>query len=373
MRPPTDEPNEAGPQPWNGAEQLAGPIRGAAEAAFVDAGTSAASMKAADVREWFDGVAGHAHSIQDRRNLVAINGVARLRAVARAGRFANHRGELAEPADPLLERRERGHASFRAELQRSFRGRATKRSATRAARCRRRTRLPVPTAADSRGCQTAEASICDSRMAAWCSRGPVPLVSVPLAGRPTEIYLQGELDLHRIQMFRSQPLEIPPDVLTDSRPIAAHLRDLGELSWRKVLPKKATFQDLPDGSVKLSADNVAEVAYAGTRLPNAGVSEVIVEVENASPGTGVYLGDDDGTPVFPVRFVLDQRTKRPAVHFLPIADGQTALGYDWNSMVVPFVGSRTWLRLLYGGAVLKCWVSVDGEHWGQVWAPWGQK
>ncbi len=104
-------------------------------------------------------------------------------------------------------------------------------------------------------------------------------------------------------------------------------------------------------------------------MPRPGLYEIIFRLGEASPATGVYLGDDLGKPLYVLGIVRDQRTKRPVVQFLKPDAGGFETGADINQLQVPFIGPGQWLRLIAGSGAIKCWTGDDGVHWSRALDP----
>ncbi len=199
------------------------------------------------------------------------------------------------------------------------------------------------------------------------TQGDVRLLTVPLAGPPTEVYLEGSSALLReLTMYRGEPVpEQPPAarqvVLGGQRP--------DRLRWRESLPPGAALKKLSDGRVELVINDTDSPAWASVPLIRAGLYEVIFEVEDPSPGTGVYLGDDEGRPMLRIGFFRDPRTGLTVFGHDDPETTMAATGLNVDDAAAPYAGRRQWLRLVLAGGVLKCFTSGDGVHWGQALPP----
>src|SRR5439155_19604282 len=81
------------------------------------------------------------------------------------------------------------------------------------------------------------------------------------------------------------------------RPVTKEIAKPAELTWIKQLKGNARLETLPDGAIELRADNVPEKGFVAAPLPKLALAEVIFEVADATPGSGVYLGRQDGQPI----------------------------------------------------------------------------
>ena len=130
----------------------------------------------------------------------------------------------------------------------------------------------------------------------------------------------------------------------------------------------------PDGTVQLSAAKAERSGSVVTPLPKSGgVCEVIVEVDQITPGTGVFLGRAEGLPAEAIRFVRDRRSGRTC---LTMRDDDTTFEQEFPPVTdhtVAFAAEHQWLRLIFGCGAVRWWISPDGVHWAIPEAPWGSR
>lgn len=198
------------------------------------------------------------------------------------------------------------------------------------------------------------------------SRGDVRLLTAPLSGPPAEVYFDKQGWLRTLTMYRGEPMaDEPPsavhDLLVPENPAS--------LTWSTDLPQGATFKSIGQGFVRLASDKTAGPARAFVKLPRAGVCEIIVQLDDVSAGTGLYLGDDSGKPLYLLGVLRDQRTGWPTLGFLKPDAGWFETGVDLNQQPAPYVGAGQWLRIVAGSGCLKAWVSGDGVHWSRALDP----
>lgn len=198
------------------------------------------------------------------------------------------------------------------------------------------------------------------------SRGDVRLLTAPLASPPSEVYFEKRATLRALTMYRGQPL---PDNLPMPADNVLASETPAELEWTTHLPKGASFNKSANEWVELITERTTEIAYAAVRIPPPSLHEVILEVEGVTPGSGVYLGDETGKPLYRVGFLREQRTSWTMLGNIPPNRTDYEGGGDVNAQVVPFVGERQWLRLVMGAGHLKCWTSGDGTHWSRALDP----
>lgn len=214
------------------------------------------------------------------------------------------------------------------------------------------------------------------------SRGDIVLLRAPCPQLPDEVYWQGKAAFHGVAAVRSLPPE-PSEPAGEAKPAAAaatgeepptvvtfDTQRPADLTWTPKLGPGAQFTTGADGAVELTADKAERSGWLVTPLPQAGLQEVVLEVEQATPGTGIFLGRADGQPCEVMRFVRDRRTGRTC---MTVRDDDSfeldlpAVG----ERTVPFVGPRLWIRLLYGCGSVRWSISADGVHWAAPEVPWG--
>jgi hypothetical protein len=194
------------------------------------------------------------------------------------------------------------------------------------------------------------------------SRGNIVLLSAPLAGPPDDVYFEGRVAFHGMELVRTQgdPQTLPqsPVVFETARP--------ADLAWTSSQPDAAQTQSQPDGSLRLSADKAKQRSECYAQLPVSSLCEVIVELDDVSPGTSVFLGTDQGAPPQVVRFFRDQRTKQLAAGMRGADDFHEGPVPEFKERPVPLAGEHCFVRMLYGAGNFRWWLSSDGIHWAQL-------
>ncbi|MGA2034099.1 MAG: PQQ-binding-like beta-propeller repeat protein, partial [Thermoguttaceae bacterium] len=199
------------------------------------------------------------------------------------------------------------------------------------------------------------------------SQGDVRLLTAPCAETPRAVYLEARQDvaLRDLALGRSTPI---PDDPPQPHSLVLGGGSPGSLAWKPHVTADAHFERLSDGRVELSAPKNATPAWITVRPPRPGLYEVILQVENASPGSGVFLADDAGQPLVGLEFLRDQRTGWLGVNYgKPASGGWITIDTEHGLMAA--VGTRQWLRLVLAGGMVRCWTSGDGKHWGQLLSP----
>jgi outer membrane protein assembly factor BamB len=194
------------------------------------------------------------------------------------------------------------------------------------------------------------------------SRGNIVLLSAPLPGPPDDVYFEGRAAFHGIELVRTlgdpQPLPPSPVVFETARP--------ADLAWTSSQPDIAAAETQPDGSLRLSADKTKQRAECSALLPASSPCEVIVELDDVSPGASVFLGSEQGAPPQVVRFFRDQRTGQLAAQVRGADDFHEGPVPEFKERPTPLTSGHCFLRMLYGAGNFRWWLSSDGIHWAQL-------
>ena len=204
------------------------------------------------------------------------------------------------------------------------------------------------------------------------ARGGIVLLSAPFAGPPMEVFVEGQFRLRGLSMHRSVPFssrsENPHPALVSS-PAAT-------IPWAMSAESPASLTDNADGSVSMSVDSRERAGLVcfpfGWLLATEesqrakGLFEVIVNVESADPGTGIFLGDRDGRPLQQVGFFKDSMTQRTTFGILRPGENREESNFNLDDYPPPYLAKIGWFKLIAGLGTLHVQVSGDGQHWGHV-------
>lgn len=190
------------------------------------------------------------------------------------------------------------------------------------------------------------------------TRGDIVLLRAPFRGLPEDVYLDGKVTFLGIAAVRTQDFPSKPE----PRPIAFETGRPAELQWKEHLSDKAQFEKLDDGAVKLSSNAAERSSWIATPIPKVGIHEVVLQIDEATPGTGVYLGREEGQPKEIVRFARDRRTGRLCVMLREDELYEHDFG-PVNESVLPVASEPVWIRLLLASGSLRWWISADGVNW----------
>jgi hypothetical protein len=196
------------------------------------------------------------------------------------------------------------------------------------------------------------------------TKGNIRVMTVPLEGPARALYLdvRNGATLYDLALLRSGPA--PEEILPDHR-LVLDGQQPAQLPWKETLPKGAKFQKLGDGCVELAVENTAQIALASVATAGPGLYEVIAQVDDATPGTGMALLNAKGEPLEGIEFGRDDK-KKVAFGFGTPRETPWLGNFDFANRPVPLAGPRQWLRLVVAGGTSKCWVSGDGVHWGRA-------
>ncbi|MBI3861720.1 MAG: hypothetical protein HY290_07475, partial [Planctomycetia bacterium] len=204
------------------------------------------------------------------------------------------------------------------------------------------------------------------------NRGDLRLLTAPLEARPAEVYFDKRAWLRTITMYRADPFP-EPKLVSRERELTGVLpaKDStpASLDWPIQPVTGSTFKRLPDGSIEVASDKAAATSWSAVKIPRPGLYEIVFRLGEASAGTGIYLGDDAGKPLYVLAVMRDQRTRMPTVQFQRPEASSFEMGADLNQLQAPFIGTGQWLRLVAGSGTIKCWTSGDGINWSRVLDP----
>ena len=205
-------------------------------------------------------------------------------------------------------------------------------------------------------------------------RGDHELMRMPIAGPPQEVYLEGRAHVSGICMYRGG--EIPESIVVKSRNRAGRPKQvldaaaLSRLEWKGELPEKTARGNDAARGVTLSGEveNTSVDSFAAVTNGKDLFREIVLRLEDVTPGTGVFLGDEKGAPLYGIGFVLNKQTNEVMSYVPP--DDFNAMPRDQSiqvkSQVVPTWGPGQWLKLAVGRNVLRLFISNDGLHWNEV-------
>jgi hypothetical protein len=206
------------------------------------------------------------------------------------------------------------------------------------------------------------------------TKGNVRLLTAPLEGAVKDLYIEvpDYVVLQDLALLRSGPV---PEELSPVHRVVLDGKQPARLAWKGALPKGARLQKLGDGCVELAVENTAETASANVSMARPGLFEVVAQIDDATPGTGIALLNAKGEPLDGIEFGREGKTQI-AFGFGSQQQPPSLGNYDYVNRPAPLIGPRHWLRLVMAAGSIKCWVSGDGVHWGRAleghdrYGPW---
>lgn len=193
------------------------------------------------------------------------------------------------------------------------------------------------------------------------SRGDIVLLRAPFGGPPEEVYFEGKAYFLGIALVRDR--DFP--AAAEQTPATMDYDKPAKLEWESNLGEKATCSKESDGSVVLSAENAEQRGWAVTKMPEAGIYETTLRVDEATPGTGVFLRCADGNAHEFIRFVENPRDKSLCLNRRGADDTWSVDLGAVHERLVARAAPQMWIRLLYGCGRLRWWISSDGVHWAE--------
>jgi hypothetical protein len=190
--------------------------------------------------------------------------------------------------------------------------------------------------------------------------GDVPLLTAPLADRPTDIVWDGRGAIRQLAWDRSA--EIPMDS-GDSPPEEQGI-DLAAAIWQSEVSPGAELRLADDGSLALRAAPDA-LSWATWPTGSTALRDAVFVFEQLAPGAGVCLGDEQDTPRYLLGAVPDAAAG--ASRFVLAPASQADLFLADPAAAIP--GGPCWLRLTTGCGTITASTSWDGRHWSPVEPP----
>lgn len=198
----------------------------------------------------------------------------------------------------------------------------------------------------------------------FVSRGDILLLSAPLEAAPTSVYFEGTVTLKGIGLV--DVADMPERWLADATPPS---QPIVGATWLQELPPGAKFEPRGDAGGTLSVADTTKPAWAALPLEPDGLYVLDCDVAAADAQTGLYLGDEKGTP----RYALGFHTYRDgeALHFAQARYNDTKPRYQYQPKQGPPPALRlpAKIRLVCGAGVVKVLASRDGRSWGEIMEP----
>ncbi|QDU96660.1 outer membrane protein assembly factor BamB family protein [Lignipirellula cremea] len=192
------------------------------------------------------------------------------------------------------------------------------------------------------------------------SRGDLVLLQVPFAGPIEETYFEGKAAFYRLEIGRTTDAPLPEP----ERPVTTTIDRPADLEWSQPEHEASVVERLDNGGIRFSAGGKANADWISARLPE-GLHEVIVELENVSTGVGVFLGHEKGQPWEILRTVRNEPDDTTCLMLTDVDTGQRNFQTP-DKVPTPCIDpGKTYLRLMFGGGILRWWMSTDGRSWAE--------
>lgn len=206
------------------------------------------------------------------------------------------------------------------------------------------------------------------------ARGSVRLLSVPSPKPPQEVVLTGKLRLRLFTMLRADEMpELDEPLLAAEVGSRRQAPPPAELTWKTSEEPGVSFQRSPpeeEGAIELAVDGESKaMGWSSVSVPNPGLSEFVFRLDQADPGTGLFLGDQDGKPLYLLNLAWDPKNQRSGFVVRHASQPLVEFPFNRDNDPGPWIGPSQWLRLTFIGGVFRPWISPDGEHWGELCLP----
>lgn len=208
------------------------------------------------------------------------------------------------------------------------------------------------------------------------TRGSVRLLSAPCEKPPEEVVLSGKMRIRQMFMFRSDP--VPDSIVAAGSKAPVDAPQPIERNWTVSDGPGVKFRRITEavedtdtaGAIELASTSEAtEVRWASTPVVNPGLSEFIFRIAHADPGTGIYLGDFDGKPLYRLNIVWDPVAKRTGFLTTNYNQDMVESRFNLDNDPAPWIGPTQWVRVTLAAGNLTTCISPDGVHWGRVGLP----
>jgi len=195
------------------------------------------------------------------------------------------------------------------------------------------------------------------------SVGGIVILGVPLPFEPAEVVLHTQTRLRGFQWVRAEPptelAQVSGDnLLTGERPADA--------AWETTSAETAMLQRDVDGGMRLTSTDNQQVVRAFFPLATPGLFETLVQVSEADPGTGIFLGNEAGQPIGCLSFCRDRKSQQLTVVGLPGYEKRMESDYEFRAFPPPYFLPDNWFRVSTGLGTWQTWCSADRRHWGRL-------
>lgn len=189
-------------------------------------------------------------------------------------------------------------------------------------------------------------------------RADVLLLSVPLEHPPTGLALAGNAKLRRAHVLPAA------ETLQEYHPLSAAALHAPAATFDWQATPQAELRTAAEGRIELAGN--AAINRASVLVEQPGLSVLTFEIEAPQAGTGIYVADAAGRPVWHLGFFAGPHSGAlvcaAAAHpeMVPVHPADPAM------LPTALVGERVWLRVVPATAGWKSYLSSDGRWWSRI-------
>ncbi|MGQ9762078.1 MAG: outer membrane protein assembly factor BamB family protein [Thermogutta sp.] len=208
------------------------------------------------------------------------------------------------------------------------------------------------------------------------ARGGIRLMTVPFRGQPEDVRISARTFLRELRWLEG----VPPPPIDEERVFPISLATSCFLSSSLVTNgsfpasqqwqrwgggKDVTVQWDESGEVTLAAEEAKERAYLAFPISVNGACDVVFRLNEATPGTGVFLADRERRPIGGVGFFRHHQSGKLLFGFHSAQDDSWERGVNPSQPLAVTDGTQFFRFSVCAGA-LRWWVSADGKIWSLV-------
>jgi hypothetical protein len=187
------------------------------------------------------------------------------------------------------------------------------------------------------------------------THGETQLLTAPLSGMPDRIAFEGDAVVHGLDFADGMVALAEPAPSPDRSQAEAADRE-----WKPELAAGATWSVLPAGRLELLAEDTrAESRAAFSPGP---ARELVFELEDPLPGTGIYVCDPGGEVITRLAFIAGEKPSQVCFALT----GRDAANAALPDGPAPLCPARVWFKLVADEQRLRAWFSCDGAYWSMV-------
>ena len=164
------------------------------------------------------------------------------------------------------------------------------------------------------------------------SRGDIVLLRAPFDGVPEEVIFDGHSLVRGLALVRTSS-ELPAEA--PARPIVEDIKRPADQKWESQVPQGMSLVKRDDGSVELKSQQSQQPGWAALALPGEGLGlhELIVELDDVTPGSNVGLGSlqSDPKPKASIGLFRENNTGGASFRWNGYGDNSMDDGVDFNN------------------------------------------